>query len=498
VASISDDGNGLRRLLFVAADGSRKAIRLGQIDRRSAEQVCRHVESLLSAKITGQPIDRQTSAWLAEVGDTLRGKLAAVGLIEAKKTLTVGEYLASWLTGKRDGGYKPASLIAWGQTVKELTALLGDKALTELTHTNGEAYRSAMRERGLRMTTVNKRLIHAKQMMGDAVRLGHIPANPFEHVRQRQGDPSERRAYVPVADVQRVIEHCPNVWWRLLVALARFAGLRTPSESFSLTWGDVDWERGRLSVPSPKTEHSGKGHRVIPLFPLLRPHLEAAFENAEPGTEYIVPEEYRRRAMGKAGWVNCNLRTTFEKIVRRAGVDPWPRLWHSLRASCESDLAQSFPLATVTKWLGNTPSVALRHYVDPTETAFDKAASWTPGTSGAESGAVVAQNAAQQVPANSCKDVKDSSENDDGEAGYASPCNSLQPSAHLSSGGAGNRTTSVSPLKTALLEEGGAKSGALPTTDPELQALLELWPELAPDTRRAIVALAVQGAKNKD
>jgi hypothetical protein len=36
---------------------------------------------------------------------------------------------------------------------------------------------------------------------------------------------------VPVADIERVIEACPNAYWRLLVALARFAGLRTPSES---------------------------------------------------------------------------------------------------------------------------------------------------------------------------------------------------------------------------------------------------------------------------
>lgn len=180
-----------------------------------------------------------------------------------------------------------------GQTAKELTDLLGSTNLNELTHTHGEEYRAAMKGRSLRLTTVNKRLIHARQMLEDAVRFGHIAVNPWKHVRQRQGDPSERRAYVSVDDTLRVIEHCPNVWWKLLVALARFGGLRTPSESFSLTWGDVDWERGRLSMPSPKTESSGKMHRVIPLFPLLRPHLELAFENAEERATFIVPDEYR-------------------------------------------------------------------------------------------------------------------------------------------------------------------------------------------------------------
>lgn len=183
--------------------------------------------------------------------------------------------------------------------------------------------------------------------------------------------------------------HGPGRQAAFRAARDRFGGLRVPSEAFSLTWGDVNWERGRLSVPSPKREHLGKAHRVIPLFPLLRPHLEAVFEQAPEESVYIFPDDWRARAMGDDGWAGANMRTTFAKIVRRASVKP--RLWHSLRASCESDLAQSFPLATVTKWLGNTPSVALRHYVDPTEVAFDLALDWRP-----ESGAPKAQKAAQQ------------------------------------------------------------------------------------------------------
>lgn len=305
MASVVNDPGGRRRIQFVAPDESRKSIRLGKIDRKSAESICRNIESLLAAKIGGQPVPRDTAAWLAEIGEALREKLAAVGLIEGERRLTTGEFLADWLKGKKAGGYKPASLIAWGQTVKELTDLLGPRTIASLTHADGEAYRAAMQGRGLRSTTINKRLIHARQMLEDATRFGHVPVNPWKHVKQRQGDPSERRAYVPVADTQRVIEHCPNVWWKLLVALARFGGLRTPSESFSLTWGDVDWERGRLSVPSPKTENSGKGHRVIPLFTLLRPHLEVAFEHAEEGSEFVFPHEYRRRAHGPGGWVNA-------------------------------------------------------------------------------------------------------------------------------------------------------------------------------------------------
>jgi integrase len=240
-----------------------------------------------------------------------------------------------------------------------------------------------------------------------------------------------------VADAELVIAQCPNVWWKLLVALSRFSGLRVPSEAFSLTWGDVDFERDRLSVPSPKTEYTGKTHRVIPLFPLVRPYLDAAWDETPERSVYVFPEEYRRRSQGPGGWANANLRTTLGKVIRRAGVNPWPRLWHSLRASCESDLAHAFPLAVVTKWMGNTPSVALRHYIDPTEAAYDRARTWKP-ESGAESGAPGARNPAQHLPAGNGEDSQEWTENADGEAGYASPCGSLLLTAQASSGGAGN------------------------------------------------------------
>src|SRR5215216_1945769 len=107
MASIVNDPNGRRRILFVAPDESRKTIRLGKCDRKSAEAIARHVEALLAAKIGGQPVPRDTSAWLAGIGTRLRDRLAAAGLVEAVQRLTVGEYLTSWLAGKKSAGHKP-------------------------------------------------------------------------------------------------------------------------------------------------------------------------------------------------------------------------------------------------------------------------------------------------------------------------------------------------------------------------------------------------------
>ena len=103
MASIVNDPNGRRRILFVAPDESRKTIRLGKIDRKSAEAIARHVEALLAAKIGGQPVPRDTAAWLAGIGAKLRDKLAAVGLVEAPKRAALGEFLQLTITL----GHKP-------------------------------------------------------------------------------------------------------------------------------------------------------------------------------------------------------------------------------------------------------------------------------------------------------------------------------------------------------------------------------------------------------
>lgn len=164
-----------------------------------------------------------------------------------------------------------------------------------------------------------------------------------------------RDRFITLDETARLLDACPNHHWRAIVALARYGGLRCPSEVLSLRWMDIDWAAGRIVVTSPKTEHHpGKASRTIPLFPELRSVLEECFELAAEGAVYVVDERMRASARGKASWRNCNLRTAFMKIVRRAGLTPWPRLFHNLRASRQTELAERFPAHVVCDWLGNS------------------------------------------------------------------------------------------------------------------------------------------------
>jgi hypothetical protein len=67
-------------------------------------------------------------------------------------------------------------------------------------------------------------------------------------------------------------------------------------------------------------------------------------------------------------------------IVRRAGLKPWPKLFHNLRASRQTELAQWFPERVVCEWIGNSQVVAREHYLRVTEADFARASSLaTPG-----------------------------------------------------------------------------------------------------------------------
>ena len=94
-------------------------------------------------------------------------------------------------------------------------------------------------------------------MLAEALRRKVIDDNPFGSLKSGP-TPSRYSRYVTPGEIERVIDACPDAEWRLLFGLARYAGLRIPSESHGLTWSDVDFDRGRLTVRSPKTERCGE------------------------------------------------------------------------------------------------------------------------------------------------------------------------------------------------------------------------------------------------
>jgi len=395
MASISTDSGGKRRILFVGADGNRRQIRLGKVPMKTAATIKARVENILAAQLAGHAIDGDTATWLGERDSVLYDKLAAVGLVPPREpqpvaqAVVLGNFLDQYIASRAD--VKPGTETNLKQARKKLVEYFGEsKPLGAITPGDADQFRQHL-ESKLGINTTRRHCGRAKQFFRAAVRKRLIPENPFGDQKGLavRANPS-RFYFLSREDAQAVLDACPDAQWRLIFALSRFGGLRCPSEHLGLRWGDVDWERNRLTIHSPKTErHAGGESRTIPLFPELRRYLEEVWDQTEPGTVYVITR-YRES--------NVNLRTQLLRILEKAGLKPWPKLFQNLRSTRETELAQSYPIHVVCAWLGNSQRVAAKHYLQVTDADYERAAG-----GGAKSGAPAAQNAAQHTAGDSGK-----------------------------------------------------------------------------------------------
>jgi integrase len=361
MASISTDSNGNRTVQFRASDGKRRSIRLGKVPLKLANEVKLKVEALNAAKLASLPLDGETAKWVAKIGDDLAAKLAAAGLIAPRGTATLDGFIVGYIAGRTD--VKPRTRVGLEQARARMVPFFGDVDLRSITPARADEWaRHLKQERGYAEATVARTIKRAKQLFTAARRARLVEENPFEHLKAGSMVNARRLFFVTQDMAARVLDACPSAEWRTIFALARFGGLRCPSEVLELTWNDVDWERGRFLVQAPKMEHiAGKAERWVPLFPELRPHLEELFDQAEPGSVHVITRTRDNDA---------NFRTTFGKIVKRAGLSMWERPFQNLRASRETELAARFPLHVVTAWIGNSEIIAAKHYLQVTDADF--------------------------------------------------------------------------------------------------------------------------------
>ena len=378
MASLSTNDKGSRRILFVDARGDRQAIYLGSMAKKSAEHVQRRVEEIIACRIAGTAHSPDLAAWIRDLPDSFHRKLVKVGLVEAREAdnrVTVGSLLEEFLARAT---VKKSTYVNYKQSTDSLRVFFGNDApLEEITakrcdewrqfiarDTEGTTKRRGTKDNRLSAATQSKRIKMAKSVFSRAVRWGMITVSPFDGLKAGSQANPDRAFFISREAIEAVLGACPDVEWRLVVGLARYAGLRCPSEMVEMTWADVDWGRGVLMVRSPKTEHHGGHHAVrhVPICPRLRELLAESFERAAEGEVRVVPRVQDNK---------INLRTTLQRIIERAGLKPWPRLLQNLRSSCETEWCEHYPIASVTRWLGNSPTVALKHYIQARDVHFE-------------------------------------------------------------------------------------------------------------------------------
>jgi integrase len=362
-------------------NGSRETIRLGKIGLEAGRTFKTKVEDLLSCAITNTAPDVQTSAWLAGLPDEIHAKLTGVGLVAPRIPPLTAPPLSVWLDRYLDQrpDLKPSSRKRIEQTVKLLKEHFGGVTRIDAITPDGTAdWRAKLAGSGISEATVRLHCRNAKAIFNAAVERELIERNPFRKLTS-SAVAAVRDRYVTPDEAGRIVEACPNVAWRSLFGLARFAGLRTPSETHTLTWADVDWERHRLNVRSVKTErYAGHERRTVPITPKLMQVLQDAFDAAPEGQQSVV-------ALSRN-----NLRRGMRAIVKRAGMEAWSDVFQTLRRSCATEWKQSYPAYAVDAWLGHSARVSEKYYLMIPEDLWDRvgsAPSTVPERGAAESAA---------------------------------------------------------------------------------------------------------------
>jgi len=354
--------------MFTDGDGRRRTLHLGKANLRVCTAYKSRVESILASKAARISLDSETAKWLSELAPPDRRRLAAVGLLEADSIaddVALGEFIDRYLDGRVD--VKASTKVVMGHTRRCLLDHFSpDRSLRSFTPADADSFRIYLKMEGLAENTIRRRIGIARQFFTAAIRARLLTENPFDEIPASMIANEQRMRFVTREDSAAVLNACPDDQWRLLFALARFGGLRTPSESLHLKFSDVDWERGRITITSPKTEHHpGKAQREIPLFNELRPFLRAVHESAPSGVVHYITR-YREQTQ--------NLGTQLGRIIRKAGLEVWPKLWQNLRSTRETELLdEGYPIQVVCKWIGNSQPVAMRHYLQVTDEHFERA-----------------------------------------------------------------------------------------------------------------------------
>ena len=342
-------------------------------DRKAAEIVETQVEHLITSKALSSPLKLQTSEWLNAIDLVLHSRIAAAGLNEGQKSAALGKYLSDYISKRSRSDAKPLTVKKWNTTNKLLTEFYGEsRDIRTITTGDAKDFRlhlMAQRKKDntpkYKPSTLGKHIEIVKQFFAAATDDDVVAKNVFSGVKSSKITDSSRAHFISADDIQKCIKAAPDWQWRTIIALCRYGGLRCPSEILLLKWDDILWDEDRFIVHSPKTEHhQAKDKRVVRLFPELRKELDAAFAitGGVPG-----PMITRYRDAG------ANLRTTFGKIIDRAGLRRWPKLFQNLRTSRQTELEESFATHVVCNWMGNSPKVAREHDLQTTEDHFKKA-----------------------------------------------------------------------------------------------------------------------------
>lgn len=337
----------------------RHSIWLGEMQPREAEKVKRHVEAILQSHKLDTPMPGETTRWLSSITDSLRKKLAPV--LGSARTVTeaVDAYM-EW----SERTNKASTARSSRQTLEAFCDTFGRDQMRALSSDSVDRWIDAI---NVGRNTTARHAKNLKSFVAWSRRMGWVDDLQLS---SSSAITAGKKEFIAPARFEELLAEFTDPQERCVLGLARWSGLRVPSE-LAIVRSGVDWERKRLTIPdSKRTRRSSRGppqYRVTPIFPELSPFLESVWQqHMEAGPEdYLLPD-----IVGSGAFVACVRRT-----CDRIGIK-WPRLFHSLRATRQTELIARFDVHAACEWIGNSPAVASKFYELITDDKWKEATGW--------------------------------------------------------------------------------------------------------------------------
>lgn len=229
-----------------------------------------------------------------------------------------------------------------------------EKDIRDITFADGKKFfRFLVDEEGLAANSSARRSSgYASTIFINARKIGLISINPFDDVDKNAQPNEDKHFYINAEITNKLFDVINNDEDKLRFVLMRFLGLRCPSELNLLKWSDFDFQKGMVTIRSPKLKKTKKYIRRCPFnLPDVLPIVKEAFSKRKTDYENVV-----------APVANENLRARVEHWCGAAGLKLWPDLLQNFRRSAVTDACETWESHVVAAYFGHDEAISKKHY----------------------------------------------------------------------------------------------------------------------------------------
>jgi integrase len=366
---------------FTLPDGRRAQRSTKSTNRREALQIAAEWEEAARRRYT----EAQARRVLSDIHELVHGAPLA--------SPTLAAYVTQWVSRKR-GETSGVTSRHYEHTAKEFCEWLGDRAGQPIHYVTPGIVATWRDKTAAKSTprTANNKLKVIRNLFQTAWRDGLIPENPAAKVQTLKAIEGQRRPFT-LTELKTILD-VASPEWRGMILAALYIGQRL-KDIASLTWANVDLDRGEFRFATSKTGR----RQVIPIARPLRQHIETLPAGDDPHAP-LFPSAF---LIATGNRDTSRLSQQFHDLLVSAGLAlPRPPEWkpqgkgresprersevtsHSLRHTATSLLKNAGVSEAVARdIIGHESAAISRHYTHIDEETKRKALAKLPDVTAA-------------------------------------------------------------------------------------------------------------------